>query len=234
MGSDNLHHLKRKGQLRRKSQKLKEYKDSILIICEGDKTEPNYFNNFPVSNVIVKAIGTGKNTVSLVEEAIEKWKEFAHEDKYFEKLWCVFDKDDFPSINYYKAFENVASEERKLNKKFKKRVGRKIEISIAYSNQAFELWYLLHYDYIDSGINRSEYKRMLTRRMGERYEKNNPAMYNFLEQLSQQTNDKQGQNFAISNAKKLRKSITTELKHAHNPATAVDILVEELNRYLKK
>ena len=234
MGSDNLHHLKRKGQLRRKSHKLKEYKDSILIICEGDKTEPNYFKSFPATNIKIRILGTGKNTISLVEEAIEKWKEFAYEDRYFEKLWCVFDKDDFFSANYNQAFENISSEEYKLNKKFKKRVGREINISIAYSNQAFELWYLIHYDYIDSSIDRSEYKRMLTQRMGEKYEKNDPAMYDFLEIVSKETNDKQGQDFAISNAKKLRKSITTEIKHNHNPSTSVDILVEELNRYLKQ
>ena len=234
MGSDNFFHLKRKGKLRRKSSKIKEYKDSLLIICEGDKTEPNYFQSFPITNIKVRILGTGKNTTSLVEEATKQWKEFAKGGEYFEKLWCVFDKDDFPTANYNQAFESVLSEELKLNKRFKKRVGRKIKISIAYSNQAFELWYLLHYDYIDSSIDRSEYKRMLTSRMGKQYEKNNPTMYDFLEQLSRKINSSKGQNLAISNAKKLRDSIVTELKHNHNPSTSVGILVEQLNTYMKK
>jgi hypothetical protein len=43
MGNDNLHHKKRKGRVERRSSKLKEYRNSILIICEGEKTEPKYF-----------------------------------------------------------------------------------------------------------------------------------------------------------------------------------------------
>jgi len=44
-------------------------KPSILIVCEGENTEPSYFNQFKVTSATVKSVGTGYNTVSLVEKA---------------------------------------------------------------------------------------------------------------------------------------------------------------------
>lgn len=234
MGTDNLYYEKRKGRLARKSRKVKEYKNSILIVCEGEQTEPNYFKSFRISNIQVKTIGTGKNTNSLVIDAINKWKVFAEEQQYFERLWCVFDRDDFPQENYNQAFETIDIEAKILNRKYKRRVGRELKIAIAHSNQAFELWYLLHYNYIDSACNRSEYKRMLSDRMGKTYEKNDLKMYQTLQELSQTTNGRQGQLFAINNAKKLRDRSLSDSTYRDNPSTSVDILVEELNKYLKK
>ena len=43
----------------------------ILIVCEGKRTEPNYFRAFRLqSDVKTVVIGKGYNTVSLVDEAI--------------------------------------------------------------------------------------------------------------------------------------------------------------------
>ena len=233
MGSDDFYHLKKRSQLKRNAKKTKEYKNSILIVCEGEQTEKNYFESFPVPNIIVATIGTGMNTESLVDEAIEKWIDFSKENKFYEKLWCVFDRDSFCQKSYDGAFKKVIYEEKKLNRKYKRRVGRKINISIAYSNEAFELWYLLHFDYIDSSLSRSEYKRMLTERMKKKYKKNDPSIYQFFENLSKTTDGQKGQLFAINNAKKLRDNIPNGLKHNYNPSTKVDLLVEELNTYLK-
>lgn len=225
--------FKKKGKPKRAFRPSKEYKNSILIVCEGGKTEPNYFEGFPIANIKVKAIGTGKNTISLVESAIKIWKEFLGEGKCFERLWCVFDRDSFPLANYNQAFEAVKSEASKLNKRYKGMVKRKIEISIAYSNEAFELWYLLHFNYITAGISRTEYERMLTDRMGKKYKKNDPNIYSYLENLAKETDGQKGQAFAIKNAKKIRERIQDNNKHNHNPSTSVDELVQELNKYLK-
>ncbi|MEA2104195.1 MAG: RloB family protein [Candidatus Cloacimonadota bacterium] len=234
MGSNNIYWLKKRRKLERKSKLDREYKNSILIVCEGEKTEPNYFKAFPVSGVKVEILGKGKNTKSLVNDAVAEWKKNAEEGKYFEKLWCVFDKDDFLQANYNQAFETVKSEEIRLNKKYKKKKGRKITIRIAYSNEAFELWYLLHYDYHTSGISRARYSGMLSHRMKRKYRKNDPDMYNFLLELSNKSSSCQGQEFAIQNAQKLRKVINGKQPYNHNPSTSVDLLVLELNNYLKK
>lgn len=54
----------------------------FLIVCEGEKTEPNYFRSFPVDTKVIKLDikGEGKNTKSLVKKAIE-WK---NKDEYNE------------------------------------------------------------------------------------------------------------------------------------------------------
>ena len=234
MGSEDLFWLKKRKKLKRESKLLREYKNSILIVCEGEKTEPNYFKSFPISGVKVEIIGKGMNTISLVNDAVLEWEKNAQEEKYFEKLWCVFDRDDFPKENYNQAFESVYSEEIKLNRRYRKKTGRKISIRIAYSNEAFELWYLLHYDHHTSSINRSSYKKMLSDRMKKKYLKKDPNIYDFLIKLSQDTKDRQGQSFAIKNAQKLRDLIKNCYPHNHNPSTSVDLLVLELNQFLKK
>jgi len=109
-----------------------------------------------------------------------------------------------------------------------------IDISIAYSNEAFELWYLLHFDYIDTALSRAQYMDMLTCRMGRQYRKNDPHIYYFLEELAQKTNNQRGQNFAIKNAKRLRANVTSCLPRNTNPSTKVYSLVEELNSFMKK
>ena len=45
---------------------------SILIVCEGERTEPAYFNSFGVA---AKVHGTGMSTLRLVEEARTIWQE---------------------------------------------------------------------------------------------------------------------------------------------------------------
>lgn len=235
MGTDNLFWFKKKSKLKREIKSIKEYQNSLLIVCEGEQTEPNYFKAFPTSGVKVKVLGKGKNTLSLVNDAIVEWKKFAEEGKYYEKLWCVFDRDDFLQENYNQAFETITNEEIKLNKsKYKRKTGREISIKIAYSNEAFELWYLLHYDYHTTGYRRERYKKMLSKRMKKTYSKNDPNMYNFLYELSIRTNAKQGQEFALKNAAKLRANINSLQVHNTNPSTSVDQLVLELNKYLKR
>lgn len=208
MGSDDLHWVKKRRKLERKSKQLKKYQDSILIICEGEKTEPNYFKAFPASSVIVETIGVGMNTFSLVENAVENWEKFAADGMFFEYLWCVFDRDSFSLDQYNKAFKSIPAFKASLNRKYRKHLDRGIQIKTAHSNEAFELWYLLHYDFIDTGLSRTQYKGMLTKRMGEKYKKNDPGMYSKLEHLAKTTNGKQGQAFAINNAKRLKKGIS--------------------------
>lgn len=43
---------------------------SILIVCEGENTEPSYFNQFRITSAKVEPIGEGYNTVSLVNRGM--------------------------------------------------------------------------------------------------------------------------------------------------------------------
>jgi hypothetical protein len=208
MGTDNIHHrLKAKREYARKSREISP-KHRILIVCEGAKTEPNYFRAFPCRGDLVKieVHGEGKNTVSLVKEAkkLVRNAKFAQEE--FDEIWCVFDKDSFPEFN-------TAIEMCRQTKNF----------YAAYSNEAFELWYMLHFDYHDSATSRHVYSRLLSKKLGERYRKNSDKMYSVLLPM---------QETAVINARRLLESYSEHNPADDNPCTTVFMLVEKLNEYL--
>jgi hypothetical protein len=154
-------------------------------VCEGSKTEPNYFRRFRANAQVVelKVLGLGDNTLSLVEQTCERMRQ----DKY-EYVWCVFDRNSFPAQKFNAALD----------------LARRRGIHVAYSNEAFELWYLLHFDYHNVATSRSDFAQMLTRRLGFPYRKNDPRMYIRL---------KERQPEAIRNAQRLLDFYGPE----HNP-----------------
>ena len=54
-------------------------KPTILIVCEGENTEPSYFRQFRLSTATIKPVGEGYNTVTLVRRAMELAKEDHYE-----------------------------------------------------------------------------------------------------------------------------------------------------------
>ncbi len=200
-----------------KRRKRESPPDLILIVTEGEKTEPNYFNRFRVfPKEIYEVKGVGRNTVSLVEKAKEtaekRKEEIAVKQKRRVKhikmeVWCVFDRDSFTAYQFNRAIE-IAE-----NQGFK----------VAFSNEAFELWYLLHYNYYNTGITRDQYKTKLTGCLRKEYKKNSEEMYDVL---------RMKQKDAIRNAKKLEEyqsGISSPAKK--NPCTTVYKLVEYLKRF---
>lgn len=83
----------RKPSMTRKVGNLGPPLKRILIVCEGTKTEPNYFKSFRITSAKVVVSGSGLVTRSLVQHAIELRN--AEQDFPYDVVWCVFDKDDF-------------------------------------------------------------------------------------------------------------------------------------------
>jgi hypothetical protein len=188
---------------------IRKPRDVFLIVCEGAKTEPNYFIEFRLSSSYVKNIfGIGDNTERLVQRAIEFRNDAARYGIKYDQIWCVFDKNSFPITNFNNA---IALADRE-------------NIKVAYSNEAFELWYLLHFNYICTAMDRNEYINKLSVELDEKYEKNSETIYQKL--LNKQEN-------AIKNAKRLLSTYSTPNPYKDNPSTTVHILVEELNKFLK-
>src|SRR4051812_24536345 len=102
----------------------REESHRFLLVCEGEKTEPNYFRAFRVPGLDLRVHGAGDNTKNLVLIA----DELRSQDEY-DQVWCVFDRDSFPADRFNAALEMAQSR----------------GIRVAYSNEAFELWYLLHF-----------------------------------------------------------------------------------------
>ena len=180
---------------------------TFLIVCEGEKTEPNYFKCFPVSTrPKIEIVGAGCETIAVVKEALKLKK-----DKNFDNIWYVFDRD--PSRDKTAQRFNSALQ-----------IAEKENIKVAYSNECFELWYLLHFHFYNTAIPRKDYGEMLTKLMLSGYAKNSDNMYTLLE-------DKQPQ--AIKHARKLLSGYNPHNPESDNPATTVHLLVEELNQYIR-
>lgn len=136
--------LKFKRQSQRREQKF--IRCSILIVCEGTKTEPNYFEAFAEKQqgVIVYDIevkGLGRGTKGVVEKAIE----LKNKNNY-DRVWAVFDKDEFPAKDFNEAIL----------------MGQNNGIEIAWSNEAFELWYLYHFQNVTTGVSRKHYEEKIS------------------------------------------------------------------------
>ncbi len=194
----------------------------MYIICEGTKTEPNYFYGLVdeinrkyyryVSDNRIKVEGTGKNTKGLLEYAREVVKKRCPEAK---SVWLVYDKDDFP----YDNFDNTQfSAENRHDK---------VKYHVAWSNECFELWILLHFQEMNSNIIRDEYKKRLDghfEKMGYgKYEKNIEEIYRILKDKTE---------MAIKRARKQYEQYGNDPPSKCCPATRVYELVETLQQYL--
>jgi hypothetical protein len=92
----------------------------------------------------------------------------------FKHVWIVYDTDDFPAEN----IDMVAQRCEEYSTQ-----GETIYHAV-WSNQCVELWYLLHFMYMDTDIDRSRYWPKLSdwlKNIGAgSYEKNRPDMYKVL------------------------------------------------------
>lgn len=109
--------------------------DFILIVCEGKKTEPNYFDGLKVryrlSNAnIVVASPKGSDPGSIVKCAREELSK----DNY-DRVYCVFDRDEHQ--NYDAAIRALDKMDSKM----------KCLVASITSNPCFEIWLLLHFKY---------------------------------------------------------------------------------------
>jgi hypothetical protein len=194
---------------------------SFLIICEGE-TEEEYFKSFPVITATVKAFAAKSSNIALVEYA-EELSKLAEYKGY--EIWCVFDYDI-----------DLTKENQKQDYNFAIEYAQKQGFKVAYSNDAFELWYVLHYKDVASGkIDRDVYFNFLGDTWDINYRKNGKTIkfaktvYNKLE------NDvNASQEEAIKRAKRLFEIQKEKPYSEQNPCTTVFELVEELNKYLKK
>lgn len=201
---------------KKREVEIREQKVYFMLICEGEKTEPHYFNalknELPKHTLEINIIGTGANTLSLVDRAIkEKYKAQRH----YDRIWLVFDKDSFPEDNFDNAIHKATGH----------------NINCAWSNEAFELWYILHFQFVNTPMGREDYKKYLEGEFHKKeltsfsYLKNANNMYQLLQEYGNES-------FAINNAKKLKEQFQNNQFANHNPCTCVHELVFELRNPL--
>lgn len=128
-------------KLERKREFLEPY-DLILIVSEGEETEPNYFNRMIIreklSSANVKVTGKcGSDPVSVVKHAIKLFEERESEinsERKFDEVYCLIDRDEHHNFN--DAINRINQYNQKLSKNL---------IIPILSYPCFEFWYICHF-----------------------------------------------------------------------------------------
>ncbi len=211
-----------KGWMQRRLDRDKRiHPEYHLIVTEGTKTEPEYFE--AIKNLInskfsekihLRIFGEGQNTLTLFNTA----KRLAESDPNgCRHVWVVYDKDDFKDEDFNKTAELCKSNSTS------KRIYHAI-----WSNQCIELWFLLHFDYLQSNISRDEYYPKLSERLMAiskgPYTKNRKDMFAVLFSYIKT---------AVNNAKKLYEEKQALPPASATPCTKVFELLEVLLPYIQ-
>lgn len=225
MGTDDLFKKRREARKQRKHEIKIPKASSYLIVTEGERTEPLYFKG--LQKLISEKIGGMVNVVEVptidihgegcsTGKLIEITNQIVSEAKIlYQNIWVVFDKDDFEDFD--QAIKDGLAKDYK----------------VAWSNQSFEYWLYLHFNYSDSALHRDNWNEKLDvifrqYNLGTgKYQKNYEDIYNMVNMYD-------GVNTAIKNAKRrMAEFDNNKCKPSqYNPGTNVYKLVEELKSYL--
>ncbi len=191
----------------------------FYIVCEGEVTEPEYFKSFRLTSAKVESYGLGESKTRLVESTIDI-KENESDDYEF---WCVFDMDIVPSDSSQKQDFNNAVH-----------LAEKNDIKVAYSNDCFELWFVLHLKVVEQQFLRKKYYEDLGNFFDCNYEKQGKNRVFAQKIYDELQKAPANQAEAIKRAQKLWDKFELENTPPadRNPCTNVHHLVKELNEYL--
>lgn len=191
-----------------------------LIITEGTKTEPAYFsamrdviNHIYPNRIQLDVVGAGNNTLHLFQKAQHRVRASAN---VYRHVWIVYDTDEFPAehINETARLCEAASTEETA-------------YHAIWSNQCIEIWFLLHFQYLQADIHRNVVTAKLTNAMNAQglgaYAKNRRDMYEVLHPFM---------DTALMYARRLDKENSNRLPSDASPGTKVHVLIEKLKPYL--
>ena len=201
----------------RKITSKRKVKKSVLIAFEDSKSSKYYFNDLLRDKNLKGQIelvnkDKGQDPNSVLNKILE-YKEQPSDS--FIRKWIVIDKDNWdapPKYNYSKTIEKA----------------KKLNICVAFSNDAYELWIYLHFKPLNRNTHRKKLISMLNKifkdEFGKEYEKSSSDIYRLI---------KGYQSNAIINAKKLvnqHLSNYGKINPKENPITMIFELVEYLNQ----
>ena len=205
--------LKRSGQTRHTNEK-------VLIVCEGEKTEPYYLEGLiayeklsSVNRIQIEHTNGRSAPIHVVNHAIElesQARQDANQEAHYDRVYCVFDQDSHSTLQ---AAMNKLSE-------YDKKTQAKCQSIVSYPS--FEYWYLCHFrqsraPIVSSAVCEQEISKLWRTHFKESYRKNNPSVY---QQLKIRQSD------AIRNAKFAYSQASAD--EEANPSTEVYQLVEDL------
>lgn len=159
MGKDNQPKERQARELARKKAQRGSY-DRILIVCEGSKTEPQYFDEIRsfyrihTANVQVQHSQFGTQPLQVVEYAEELFVTGdlvrSIQPRAFEQVYAVFDRDDHAT--YHAALAKADALKNSLRNSLRQKVLFKAVPSVP----CFELWLLLHFEDVLAPMHRAD------------------------------------------------------------------------------
>lgn len=203
-------------------KKRKERSETWLFVCEGTKTETNYIESLKEyansiseeSPLKFEIYGVGKNTETLVK-TVEDFYDFVDKNCVTKKIpyaktFVVFDKDSFSSAQFNNAIH----------------IARNKGYIPIWSNECFELWFILHFEYYEVNNGRQAYFDRLSKLLEEKYDKSS----DIFKKIHSPTNLKN----AVDASKKLNQNFSSVASEAEKvPCTQMFIVIEEINKKLK-
>lgn len=192
---------------------MREPYDVVLIICEGEKTEPRYFRKLCTAyrlsnaNIIIAPPEHGNDPLSIVHYA-EHQLEISSD---YNRVYCVFDRNGHAT--YAEALQKIKDS----------RHGKSQRLMAIPSVPCFEVWVLLHYAYTSAPFNavgrKSACDQVTKQVMGycKKYHKDFAGVF---EELKDRTDA------AVTNAERLE--IHNQKTNSENPSTDVHHLVTYL------
>ena len=119
----------------------REPHDRVLIVCEGQRTEPSYFQDivdrYRLSIANIKVIGSGADPRTVVREAKKERNRERRRGEKFDRVYCVFDRDE------HATFQAACDE------------ARASRLCLTRSWPCFEFWLRLHFEFSRQPYGRS-------------------------------------------------------------------------------
>ena len=148
----NNHPRERQARSLKRKKGTRPPYDRVLIVCEGSKTEPLYFNDIrqqnrvPTAHVTVMPSGYGTEPAQVVDFARDTFDE----TRAYEWVFAVFDRDA------HRTYHDALQKAQGLDVKLKNDEKKKVRFIAVPSVPCFELWLLLHFIDIHAHLERDE------------------------------------------------------------------------------
>jgi hypothetical protein len=158
---------------------LRSVKTTILIVGEGQQTEPNYFRELKLEDNVLSMFsltvikGHGRSPEGVIEEALKYKQQAENRMEYYDEVWCVLD---------------VEGPDKRESLEGAMAVAQQNDITLCLSNPCFEVWLLAHfvrqsraYNDCDSVIVQlnSHWQRL----RGQNYRKSDEHIYSWVSSL---------------------------------------------------
>ena len=149
----------------------------LLVACEGSKSEPYYLKSFfrylvKEHKINSKSFVIAKHKHTDPTGVLGDLLDFNEEQlsyKDFEHRWIIIDRDEERTNGGGHQLKNYNEAIHKANN---------LGVKVAFSNPSYEIWYLLHYQYRNTGLSRDDVVAELEKIID--YKKNDPNMFDKL------------------------------------------------------